>query len=78
MQTLKNEIREHITVLLILYVLLCHTWLLELADKMDQSQSILNIHSLAYEFVTFLESLNIIDLSKISMNFWQWLISIIF
>jgi hypothetical protein len=78
MQTAKNEIGSHIAVLLILYVLLCHTWLLELADKVDQLQSIVDFHGLAYSFITFLESINIIDLSKVSITFWQWLISIIF
>jgi uncharacterized membrane protein SirB2 len=74
----KNELVIYISVLLILYVLFCHHWLIELADKVDESQSWIKLHPFIEQVVNVLESLGLVDLSKTSIDVWKWLIERIF
>jgi hypothetical protein len=74
----KNELVIYISVLLILYALFCHHWLIEFADKLDESQSLIAFHPLAESAVNLLHSVGFVDLSEISIDLWKSLIECIF
>jgi hypothetical protein len=74
----KNELIIYISVLLIMYVMFCHRWLIEFADQLDESQSLIAFHPLAERVLDLLDSVGLVDLSQISIDLWKSLIEFIF
>ncbi len=66
---------KYYLIIILFYILFCHSWLLELAAKIDQHQSLIMTEEPIKFFVLYLEKIGIPNLCEPIIHLWKSVIS---